>query len=105
MAELTNWLGQYFYPGVAVCRGARDGNTSTFKVGVVQKITDGGKVSVKWLFEANTWIRDAEPHPYVAVKSTGASDVDTLFTLDDGSIAHPEITKALDAEIARVLSK
>ncbi|AYR03245.1 hypothetical protein SEA_KUDEFRE_112 [Gordonia phage Kudefre] len=105
MAELTNWLGQYFYPGVAVCRGARDGNTSTFKIGVVQKVT-GTKVSVKWMFEPNYAykIREGEP-VYQSVKSTGASEVDTLFTLDDGSIAHPEITKALDAEIARVLSK
>jgi len=48
---VTNWLGQNIEVGSYVYRGARSGNTSSFKIGVVAKIK-GDKVTVKWGAEA-----------------------------------------------------
>lgn len=47
---MHNWLGQEINVGDYVYRGARDGNSSTFKIGrVVDERND--KVRVHWLFE------------------------------------------------------
>lgn len=49
---MRNWAGQQIEPRAVVWRGARDGNTSSFKIGIVEKIDEGkGNARVRWLFE------------------------------------------------------
>ncbi|MFE5290136.1 hypothetical protein ACFRAQ_34655 [Nocardia sp. NPDC056611] len=50
---MKNWLGQEIAPGCIVGRGARDGNTSSFKVGrVVKLLPEKRLVRVAWFWEA-----------------------------------------------------
>ncbi len=45
-----NWLGQRLDIGTAVYRGAREGNSSSFKVGVIRKINyERQTARVEWL--------------------------------------------------------
>lgn len=46
---VENWLGQKIRVGDWVYRGAREGNGSSFKIGKVDRITDG-RVRVRWHF-------------------------------------------------------
>lgn len=46
---MKNWLGQDILPGSVVYRGARDGNSSSYKVGAVQTIK-ANKVRVDWKY-------------------------------------------------------
>lgn len=89
MAEhMKTWAGQFLIEGSIVGRGARDGNTSSFKVGVVERFyPEGDKVRVHWLFErgyqfaqvdANTRIREEVPWE---LDSHGTCDVNSLFVL------------------------
>lgn len=100
----TNWLGQTVGEvGAYVCRGARDGNTSSFKIGIVEKVsvdsTHGLRCRVNWLFEPNERWRwnlakkkaeqkgeeYTEPFPdyrRIAAGSSGLCGIDTLFLLD-----------------------
>jgi hypothetical protein len=51
----VNWLGDEFEVGDWVFRGARDGNSSSFKVGQVVKVDDKG-VRIHWKYEpAHVW--------------------------------------------------
>jgi hypothetical protein len=52
---MKNWLGQRIKVGDVVWRGARDGNTSSFKVGRVIE-SENDRVRVHWLYE-NLWRR------------------------------------------------
>jgi hypothetical protein len=59
--KLTNWLGQDIEVGSYVYRGAREGNSSSFKVGKVTKVNpQKQKVTVAWGAEApyreNTYV-------------------------------------------------
>ena len=47
---MKNWIGQTIRVGDVVWRGARDGNSSSFKVGKVIVSTDE-KITVNWLYE------------------------------------------------------
>ncbi|QXO13987.1 hypothetical protein SEA_ILLUMINE_62 [Mycobacterium phage Illumine] len=47
-----NWAGQQIEPGAVVWRGARDGNTSSFKVGRVVSVDDDKETArVQWVAE------------------------------------------------------
>lgn len=51
--KVTNWLGQDITAGDFVYRGAREGNSSSFKVGRVVRVnTASDKVTVEWAAEA-----------------------------------------------------
>jgi hypothetical protein len=76
MNELTNWLGQELRVGDWVYRGARRGNFSSFKIGIITKI-DNTIVTVNWR---------AEPGGgggWKPLDSTSRSDYNTLVRLDD----------------------
>lgn len=59
----VNWLGQEIKLGSLVYRGAREGNTSSYKVGVVEKITRRTEpkfgseyfLRVNWRFAPGLW--------------------------------------------------
>ncbi|QDH85100.1 hypothetical protein SEA_DARDANUS_63 [Gordonia phage Dardanus] len=82
---MKTWTGQYLMEGHTVGRGARDGNTSTFRLGVIERlIEDKGKVRVHWLYERRTkWVGerpDREAVEYAhEVDSHGTCDVHSLF--------------------------
>lgn len=51
---MKNWLGQELRIGSVVYRGARDGNTSTFKIGIIESFAASGKTArVEWHFESS----------------------------------------------------
>jgi hypothetical protein len=47
---VKNWLGQTLDVGSPVYRGARQGNSSEYKVGIIESISNG-KARVAWKFE------------------------------------------------------
>lgn len=52
---MLNWLGQDIVAGTVVYRGARQGDSSEFRVGVVSKINEAtGKVTVAWKWVGST---------------------------------------------------
>src|SRR6478735_6675436 len=81
---LSNWLGQTLEVGDWVYRGARDGNSSSFKIGVITKIDEGrNKVRVNWLYEPLT-LWDVDKNMVDAVRkmnSAGSPDVDSLVRI------------------------
>jgi hypothetical protein len=51
---VRNWLGQNIEVGSVVGRGARQGNTSDFKLGVVTKLDEPNeKARVQWRYESS----------------------------------------------------
>jgi hypothetical protein len=55
---MYNWLGQKIEVGTVVGRGARDGNTSTFKVGVVTGLDEKKQTArVAWKLTPRTLYR------------------------------------------------
>ncbi|MFE7797031.1 hypothetical protein [Nocardia sp. NPDC057440] len=80
---IDNWLGQTIKPGTIVGRGARDGNTSSFKVGKVISVDAEKRTArIEWLLypayrpgSEVTWERFRSEH-------RGTPAVDTLFVLD-----------------------
>ena len=77
---MRNWLGQEFAEGQVVYRGARDGNTSTFKIGYVSHLNeDKNTVSAFWIFEQSGGRRVPE-QSFVGTKST--CNKDTLVVVD-----------------------
>ena len=89
---MRNWAGQEIKPGVTVWRGARDGNTSSFKIGTVVGVNeDKGVAKVNWLFEEvwNYWpeqyLNKREYENLIRVQrmdSTGSPSIDTLAVID-----------------------
>jgi hypothetical protein len=50
---MYNWLGQKIEVGTVVGRGARDGNSSTFKIGVVDQVDEiKDKARVQWKYDS-----------------------------------------------------
>lgn len=91
----TNWLGQEISAGTIVGRGARDGNTSSFKVGRVVAIKSDGSVRVEWLWLQDcSWLDGIKVHRRVDIYSFGNPHRDTLFVLDPDTfeVAVPEGT-------------
>lgn len=61
---MRNWLGQELGVGDVVYRGARDGNSSTFKVGTIIYIKDEKAPRVKWRYEdGGVWFNIAPDDP------------------------------------------
>lgn len=86
---MINWLGQEIAPGKAVYRGARNGNSSSFKIGRVESVK-GEKVRVHWLCEQGTrWHpdRNGRMQRIEAVAhqqdSHGTPSADSLVVIED----------------------
>ncbi|QFG09445.1 hypothetical protein I5H08_gp042 [Mycobacterium phage Yuna] len=75
-----SWAGQQIEPGAVVWRGARDGNTSTFKIGRVLAC-DGGKARVQWVAEQG-WGGDAR-----LLNSKGSPSIDSLALIDPATLS------------------
>ena len=85
---MRNCWGQKIEIGSVVYRGARQGNSSEFKLGTVESIKNR-KPRVKWMFESGTrWIRiDGEmatiPYVYkMRRESFGNPSVEGLVVVD-----------------------
>lgn len=55
---VTNWIGQEIEVNSIVWRGARNGNSSSFKIGQVMSVNPvAGSARVRWLFEPRSdWL-------------------------------------------------
>ncbi|QQM15156.1 hypothetical protein SEA_TINALIN_68 [Gordonia phage TinaLin] len=72
---MRTWTGQFLMEGHVVGRGAREGNGSSFRVGVVERLNaDKRTARVHWLFTNDA----GEPKP---IDTHGTVSVDTLFHL------------------------
>lgn len=89
---VRNWAGMEIDAGSIVWRGARDGNSSTFKIGRVRKVDPlKNTATVEWLFtEGYSWqydkLDDVEktyiPNIIRLYPSTGTCTVNSLVPLD-----------------------
>lgn len=86
---MENWLGQDINDGDFVYRGARDGNTSSYKVGVIKSINvDKGTARVNWQFApGHMWQRNRfNDEVLVAfverIDSNGSPTIETLVKVD-----------------------
>lgn len=98
---MKNWLGHEIAPGVVVYRGARQGNSSSFKVGVVETVNETkGTARVAWKYtdsalhelvdRGQTWGNGSPKmdHVFVAyvpyrMDSKGSPGIDSLVVLPD----------------------
>jgi hypothetical protein len=81
---VRNFLGQVFQPGDYVFRGARDGNSSSFKFGIVQKVTSNS-IGVNWLYRPGSFLYD-DPVTGKRIWLAGlASKTDSFGTVKDPS--------------------
>lgn len=77
---MHNWAGQEIKVGTTVARGAREGNTSAFKVGRVIKLNHEKKTArVDWDREAG-YRRKPKP---------GTCGIDSLFKIDPATLNFP----------------
>lgn len=94
VSEATNWLGQTIKVGSRVYRGAREGNSTSYKVGVVQKITERQDTAfkssyvlrVKWEFFPGIWFHGPQTQSENVVyrsDSYGSPDLNTVVLIDD----------------------
>ncbi|QNN99199.1 hypothetical protein SEA_FAUST_102 [Streptomyces phage Faust] len=84
---MFNSWGQRLEEGSVVYRGARQGNSSEYKVGVVESLKPGKNPRIKWRFEATVrWIRiDGEQVlvPCIwSMNSAGSPSIDGLVVVD-----------------------
>lgn len=73
---VTNWTGQVIEVGSIVYRGARDGNSSSYKVGIVRKLEPSKPPRVEWVAEPGYWgdkIRE--------LKTMGSPSADSLIVV------------------------
>ncbi|OZD23834.1 hypothetical protein CH253_08200 [Rhodococcus sp. 06-156-3C] len=85
---MKNWAGQGISAGTVVGRGARDGNLTAFKIGLVLETLDDGRAVVQWATERR---RDSRgPVRFDGKPSIGRTDLHSLFQLD---------IETLDAEL------
>ena len=96
---MLNWLGQDVKAGSVVFRGARQGNSSSHKIGVVEYVNEETrKVRVAWKYECGgDWIRPEQEKPYffeapykLSDKSKGTCDVGPLVVLPYGMLQSAE---------------
>jgi hypothetical protein len=95
---MRNWLGQEINVGGYVYRGARQGDSSEYKIGIVTKVTESTrKVTVKWFARPSSISLYGDQGKVIKVgvvgyvDSSGTSDIDTMISVP------PEV-----AEFARV---
>lgn len=88
---ITNWLGQKIGVGDIVGRGARDGNTSSFKIGRVLSFNIDKQIAkINWLYEPTDWWKIEKGEPaWTEINSQGSPNVDTLFLLDPATFGFP----------------
>lgn len=56
---MKNWIGQDINVGDVVYRGARDGNTSSFKIGRVEKVNETKRlITIWWIVEQGVSYED-----------------------------------------------
>lgn len=88
---MKNWLGQDIVPGAVVYRGAREGNTSSFKIGVVESVNeDKGIARVAWKYDPRGYFyrRDSQGNseritaPISRMSSSGSPSIDSLVVVD-----------------------
>lgn len=86
---MKNSWGQEISVGSVIYRGARKGNSSEYKVGVVESLKPGKPPRVNWKFESSVkWIRiDGEqvsvPSMYKMRRpSSGSPSADSLVVVD-----------------------
>lgn len=86
---MKNAWGQEIKVGSLVYRGARQGNSSEYKMGVVESLKPGKPPRVKWMFESTVrWIRvDGEsvciPYAWkMGRASSGSPSADSLVVVD-----------------------
>ena len=93
---MKNWLGQEIKPGDVVGRGAREGNTSSFKIGVVDVIDDKG-IRVNWLYELGIYHVDKDNKVVVPHRreSKGRPALDSLFRLTYDQLWHADVKYAV----------
>lgn len=108
---MLNWLGQDVKVGSVVFRGARQGNSSSHKIGVVESLNEKTrKVRVAWKYELGVqWIRPAQGKPYyfeapykLSDKSKGSPDVGPLVVVPHGLLTSAE-NMIKGAEMAKAL--
>jgi hypothetical protein len=84
--SMKNWLGQDIEVGSFVYRGSRDGNTSSYKVGVVVDLNEEKqKIKVDWAIEPNwrNWQNRPDWKPWRRIESNPAwSDINTAVLID-----------------------
>lgn len=87
--HITNWMGQEIFVGDYVFRGARDGNTSSFKVGKVLSLNHEKQTArVNWLFEPMFVWNDARTERWEAprkIDTKGSPSINSLclISVDD----------------------
>lgn len=88
---MRNWLGQEIIPGAVVYRGARDGNSSSFKVGVVRTVDEDKRTArVDWKFQPGGWWyrKDAAGNQerltsgVTAIQGSGSPAIGSLVLVD-----------------------
>jgi len=85
---MINAWGQKIEVGSVVYRGARDGSSSTYKIGKVLSLKDGKPPRIDWLFEqSGRWIdvgdkRFYYPFPCRLKNSQGSPSADSLVLID-----------------------
>lgn len=108
---MKNWLGQEILKGDVVYRGARDGDSSSFRIGVVDLVRhEKGTARVEWRWVGSTsgvWdARNYDTHwedpnrysvsgPDKYSGGKGTSDVNTLVKMDSGMLEYLNKRSAL----------
>ena len=83
---MKNWLGQDIVEGTLVYRGARHGDSSSFRVGRVVGERNNNKVRVTWLLEPNHYDYPHLPEHLKGLRFGSANnestvDVDTVIEI------------------------
>ena len=93
-----NWLGQKLEVGSLVYRGARDGNTSSFKVGIITKINPNETARVKWIaYQGGSWLSKFGGDrvwvtKLVEMNSAGSPSLESLVLLPDSLLDELNLT-------------
>lgn len=89
---MKSWLGQQIKPGDIVYRGARDGTTSTFKIGIVEYVKES-TARVAWKYRQSwEWITpiDGSTRYFVnygeEMSSMGSPSLDSLVVVDQSML-------------------
>ncbi len=104
---MINSWGQEIKVGSVVYRGARQGNSSEYKVGVVESLKPGKPPRVKWMYESSArWVRvDGKqvlvPSIWAMGNSSGSPSPDSLVVVDfdlDELKRRAEFFKSIDRD-------
>ena len=93
---MHNWLNQELHVGDLVYRGARNGNSSSFKIGKIVKITPSG-IRVNWVLEPGAvWTGGGMFKVPRTINSYGSPDADSLVKIDHMQIEFAKLLKIAD---------